>query len=91
MTDVHRGSAGRLMALTALFKNLIFIKHGYLEKTQSNSSPLDKFGSFSCLLYPMSLLLSSPIFMLPNMKIFLESEDTGGIWRQNMHLSIQNA
>ena len=26
MTDVDRRSAGRLMALTALFKNLIFIK-----------------------------------------------------------------
>ena len=90
MTYVDRKSAGRLIASTALFRILIFIKHGYLGKIQSNSSPLDKFRSLYCLLYPISLLLSSSIFILSNMKMFLESEDTDGIFRQNMHLSIQN-
>ena len=35
--------------------------------------------------------LSSPIFILSNIKIFIESKNTGGIWRQNMHLSIESA
>ena len=33
----------------------------------------------------------SSIFILSNLKIFLESKNTGGICRQNMHLSIENA
>ena len=36
-------------------------------------------------------MLSSPIFILSNIKIFLESENTDGICRQNMHLSIRDA
>ena len=67
------------------------IKHGYLGKIQFNSSPLDQFGSLYYFLYPISLMLSSPSFILSNVKIFLESENTGGICRQNMHLSKENA
>ena len=36
-------------------------------------------------------MLSSSIFILSNIKIFIESKNTGGIWRQNMHLSIESA
>ena len=39
----------------------------------------------------ISLMLSSPIFMLANINIFIESKHTGGICRQNMHLSIESA
>ena len=39
--------------------------------------------------YPISLMISSPIFILSN--IFIESKNTGGICRQNIHLSIENA
>ena len=41
--------------------------------------------------FPISLMLSSHIFILSNMKSSLESENTGDICRQNMHLSMQNA
>ena len=34
---------------------------------------------------------SSPIYILSNIKIFIESKNTGGNWRQNIHLSIQSA
>ena len=33
----------------------------------------------------------SPIFILLNITIFIESKNTGGICRQNMHLSIESA
>ena len=36
-------------------------------------------------------MLSSPIFILSNIKIFIESKNTGGICRQNMQLSIGSA
>ena len=59
------------------------------------------WGKFSPIPHPwtnlevssnsISLMLSYPIFILANIKIFLESKNTGGIRRQNMHLSIQNA
>ena len=29
--------------------------------------------------------------VVPNIKIFIESKNTGGIWRQKMHLSIESA
>ena len=66
-------------------------EHRLYRVIQSNSSPLDKFGNLCYLLYPINLMLSSPIFILWNIKIFLESGNTGVICRLNMHLSIQNA
>ena len=36
-------------------------------------------------------MLSLPIFMLWNIKIFIKSKNTGGICRQNMHLSTESA
>ena len=36
-------------------------------------------------------MLSSPICILSIITVFIESKNTGGICRQNMHLSIENA
>ena len=76
-------------AVTELFWS---VKHGFLGKFKSNSSSLDKFGSLYYLFYPISLMLSSPVFIFSNIKIFIESKNTGGIWiGQNVHLSIESA